>query len=320
MNAVTDLARVPALSMDEKQLITVLENSLYPGAQSTSIALVINYCRASGLDPMMKPVHIVPMWDSKAKRMRDVIMPGVGLYRTQAARSGQYAGVTEPEFGPDVTEKVGGVEVTYPAWCRVTAKRAMANGTIAEFSAVERWKENYAVKGGEAKSTAPNSMWMKRPYAQLAKCASAQALRIAFPELTGSQPTADEMEGKHFDDDAIDGTATREPVQQPQTKSAPPAETSSHAHADTGTPAPAGNAPESSGGGPADKTEADTRPMSEGQKNVLRAKLANAGRNDIDLQAKFGRKLGEKGAQETPESSGWLFSHFNDVVDWLASK
>jgi hypothetical protein len=41
-------------------------------------------------------------------------------------------------------------------------------------------------------------MWTKRPYAQLAKCAQAQALRIAFPEATGSEATADEMEGREI--------------------------------------------------------------------------------------------------------------------------
>ncbi|MFM7010971.1 MAG: recombinase RecT, partial [Betaproteobacteria bacterium] len=48
------------------------------------------------------------------------------------------------------------------------------------------------------KSVAPNAMWQKRPYAQLAKCAEAQALRKAFPEF-GSAATADEMEGKEID-------------------------------------------------------------------------------------------------------------------------
>src|SRR5574343_30597 len=109
--------------MNEVELMNVLRNSLYPGAQDNSIKLVIGYCKAAGLDPMQKPVHIVPMWDSKSKSMRDVIMPGIGLYRTQAARSGEYAGVTEPEFGPDTTELIGGVETTYPQWCRVTVKR-----------------------------------------------------------------------------------------------------------------------------------------------------------------------------------------------------
>lgn len=201
---------IQSTAMTENQLITVLENSLYPGASAQSIALVINYCRAAGLDPMQKPVHIVPIWDGKTQRMRDVIMPGVGLYRTQAARTQQLAGISEPEFGPEVTENIGGITITYPAWCRVTVKRAMHNGAVAEFTAIERWKENYAIKGGKEKSIAPNAMWTKRPYAQLAKCAQAQALRMAFPEMTGSQPTADEMEGKAMDDfvgTTIDGAS-----------------------------------------------------------------------------------------------------------------
>lgn len=190
---------LPSLAMAESELINVLRNSLYPGAQDDSIKLVIGYCKASGLDPIQKPVHIVPMWDSKSGGMRDVIMPGIGAYRTQAARSGEYAGVSDAEYGPDVTENIGGQQITFPSWCKVTVKRLLQNGQIAEFSATERWKENYAVKGGKEKSIAPNAMWSKRPYAQIAKCAEAQALRKAFPEF-GSQPTADEMEGKQLNE------------------------------------------------------------------------------------------------------------------------
>lgn len=187
---------VPALKMSEAELVEVLQSSLYPGAMVGSVKLVINYCKAANLDPMQKPVHIVPMWDNKAKQMRDVVMPGIGLYRTQAARSGEYAGVTEPEFGDDVTENIGGVQITYPKWCRVTVRRLLPNGTVVDFTAKELWKENYATKSKD--SAAPNAMWLRRPYAQLAKCAEAQALRKAFPEF-GAQPTADEMEGRELD-------------------------------------------------------------------------------------------------------------------------
>lgn len=186
---------IPALMMDEQELAHVLQTSLYPGAAMPSIKMVVAYCRASQLDPMQKPVHIVPMWDKNSKSMRDVIMPGVGLYRTQAARSGEYAGMSEPEFGPDVTEKVGGVEMTYPKFCKVIVRRLLPNGIIVDFPAVEYWCENYATAGKD--SEAPNAMWKKRPYGQIAKCAEAQALRKAFPEV-GSQPTAEEMEGKEF--------------------------------------------------------------------------------------------------------------------------
>lgn len=197
-----DIAPRDGAALTEEDLVLVLQSSLYPGASPSSIKLVLNYCRAAGLDPLQKPVHIVPMWDSKSRQMRDVVMPGINLYRTQAARSGKFAGMSEPEFGPDITETIGGQRITYPEWCRVTVKRQMANGSAAEFTAREFWVENYATKGGQEKSVAPNAMWTKRPRGQLAKCAAAQALRIAFPEVAGP-PTADELEGKTlFHEDA----------------------------------------------------------------------------------------------------------------------
>lgn len=198
MNALTKIENTAITSMPESELMEVLQSSLYPGASLPSIKLVLGYCKAAGLDPMRKPVHIVPMWDAKAQAMRDVVMPGIGLYRTDASRTGECAGVTEPEFGPDVTEAIGGQTITFPLWCRVTVSRRMPTGEMSTFTAREFWKENYAVKGGKEKSIAPNAMWTKRPYGQIAKCAEAQALRKAFPEV-GSQPTADEMEGKPLD-------------------------------------------------------------------------------------------------------------------------
>jgi len=211
MNALTK-ADGGALALPDADLIQVLQTSIYPGAAVPSIKMAIAYCKAANLDPLQKPVHIVPMWDSKAGQMRDVIMPGVNLYRTQAARSGTFAGMTEPEFGPEITKTIGGIEVSYPDWCRVTVKRILDNGTIAEFTAREYWMENYAIKGGKEKSVAPNAMWLKRPRGQIAKCAAAQALRIAFPEIA-SQPTADEMEGKSINPDdlappSVDGPST----------------------------------------------------------------------------------------------------------------
>jgi phage recombination protein Bet len=182
----------PAVS--EAVLVEVLNGSLYPGAAHNSVVMVLAYCKAAQLDPMLKPVHIVPIYQ-KGKGMVDVVMPGIGLYRIQAARTGQYAGISEPEYGPPVAAKLSGVDVTYPEWCRVTVKRQMSNGLVAEYTANERWLENYATASKD--TSAPNAMWKRRAYAQLAKCAEAQALRKAFPEV-GSAPTADEMEGKIF--------------------------------------------------------------------------------------------------------------------------
>ena len=204
-----------ALSMPRAELIRVLGESIYPGAKPQSIEMAIAYCAAAGLDPLQKPVHIVPMWDRNAGGMRDVVMPGVNLYRTQAARSGQFGGMSDAEFGPMVKGRIGGEEIEYPEWARVVVTRILADGTRAEFAAREFWIENYAVKGGKEKSVAPNAMWTRRPRGQIAKCAEAQALRKAFPEFAAA-PTAEEMEGK-----SIDGGPVVDPA---NTITAPPQE------------------------------------------------------------------------------------------------
>jgi phage recombination protein Bet len=198
-------------------------NTIYPGANPDSVVMAIDYCKARGLDILLKPVHLVPMQvtdaRTKEKVWRDVPMPGIGMYRIQADRSGNYAGADEPAFGPDVTEEFqdpynqsAKIKVTYPQWCKYTVYKVV-NGQRVAFHALERWKENYATQSG--KSECPNSMWRKRPYAQLAKCTEAQALRKAWPEI-GSEPTAEEMEGKEIIINEVPGS---QPPQQAKPES-----------------------------------------------------------------------------------------------------
>lgn len=258
----TDGPRALALADDE--IIPVLRSSLYPGAKDDSIKLVLGYCRAANLDPMQKPVHIVPMRVKKVGggpndyEWRDTVMPGIGLYRTQAARTGQLAGISEPEFGPDIA--VPGIPaLTAPEWCRVTVYR-MIGGQRVAFTAREYWLENYATAGRD--TVKPNAMWERRPRGQIAKCAEAQALRKAFPEI-GSQPT--EAETVHavevFEADGSAPPAQPEgftvqrkgrgkaespapaPVATPAPAPAPKADDVTDVTPKAGTPAPAPAAP-----------------------------------------------------------------------------
>lgn len=182
-------------------------NTIYPGANPDSIVMAIDYCKARKLDIMLKPVHLVPMSikaaGSDKNEMRDVPMPGVGLYRIQASRSGDYAGSDEPEFGPLITQEFTGQDYnkkniqktfTFPEWCKYTVYKLIGDRVVG-FSAKEYWLENYATQSKY--SEMPNAMWAKRIYGQLAKCTEAQALRKAWPEI-GQEPTAEEMEGKHY--------------------------------------------------------------------------------------------------------------------------
>ena len=197
---------------------TALKTSLYPGATDDSVDMVLAYCRAGGLDPMTKPVHIVPMWVPEKKQgnrvispagMRDVIMPGIELYRTKAHRTGEYAGQDEATFGPTIEDTLNGVRVRYPEWCSVSVYR-LVNGNPVRYSAKAYWLESYAT--AKRDSDAPNAMWKKRPFGQLEKCAEALALRKAFPEAVGAQPTAEEMEGRVIEGEAAQ--VRQEPPQQ----------------------------------------------------------------------------------------------------------
>lgn len=194
--------RNPALAVRgiDESTWNALRSTVYPTSKDESILLAVDYCHARGLDVLLKPVHLVPMNVknpiSGQYEWRDVPMPGVGLYRIQAERSGTYAGADAPEFGPVITKTFdGGVTVSYPEWCKYTVHKVIGDRLVS-YTAVEYWEENYATAG--SKTDAPNAMWKKRPRGQLAKCAEAQALRKGWPEI-GQEPTAEEMEGKTYD-------------------------------------------------------------------------------------------------------------------------
>jgi len=123
--------------------------------------------------------------------------------RTTAFRTSEYAGRDKTDFGPDVTKKVGNVEITFPEWASVTVYRMVKGLRVAFAGPQVYWLETYATYSRDDKS--PNSMWSGRPRGQLDKCAEAAALRAAFPEEVGCEHISDEVQ--HQVD--IDSTARR---------------------------------------------------------------------------------------------------------------
>lgn len=213
----------PVLALTESDALAVLESSLYPGAQLSSIKAVLSWCRANGMDPMTKPVHIVPMSVKKSGtdkyEMRDVIMPGIETYRTKATSTKKYAGISSITYGETKQFKQGEFEMDYPDWCEVVVMRLVGSTPYPFTSGRVCWLESYATAGRDTKM--PNAMWKKRAFGQLEKCAEAMALRRAFPESIGAELTMEELAGKTLGEDtnqAIDVTATRvdEPKSYPQ--------------------------------------------------------------------------------------------------------
>jgi len=226
-------ARIPIsnVALDELNLDTntwrVLTDSIFPSAKTADgIALAVRYCQARGLDVLKRPVHVVPMWSKALGREIETVWPGINEVQVTASRTGQYAGIDPPRFGPDITRSFTGraktdsgwqqlsVEVTYPEWCEITVYR-LVNGQRCPFTETVFWEETYSRAGG-ASSDVPTAMWVKRPRGQLIKCAKAAALRAAFPE-EGTY-VAEEMEGKVIEPEEL-------PAQQDQPQPQAPEQT-----------------------------------------------------------------------------------------------
>jgi phage recombination protein Bet len=274
---ITQLApsRLPVVQkvLDDLQLTEpewrVLTDQVYPSARSAeAISLALSYCRHRSLDIYKRPVHIVPMWSTQLKRYVETVWPGIAELRTTASRTKNYAGIDLPKYGPAVDEEF--VEVFederdsrnnrekrfllhYPEYCDMVVYRMVA-GIRCAFNARVFWKETYATAGRF--SEAPNSMWRKRPYGQIDKCAEAAALRKGFPEEIGNEYAAEEMIGKTIDHD--DEEVAGHVVQQSRPSYRPPRPPEpKQGNGDAAKTAAEANEPESGG----DVVDAEVEPI-----------------------------------------------------------
>jgi phage recombination protein Bet len=169
--------------------IDLIKNTVAVGTTDLELALFLEVCRTTGLNPFQKQVYAV-VRKSKAKvngqwteTSKMVIQTGIDGYRLIASRSSAHLGTTDPEFGP--LNKEG-----FPESARVIVRK-LVQGHIAEFPATARWAEYVQTKaeysGGSATGKQiVSDMWAKMPHTMLGKCAESLALRKAFPaELSG---------------------------------------------------------------------------------------------------------------------------------------
>lgn len=216
-----------------------LVGAVFPSAKTVdAVAMALAYCKARNLDPFKRPVHIVPMWSSAANDYVETVWPGISELRTTAARTGEYAGCDEIEFGPLIKKEFTGrvaewknkqksyvdktVEVEFYEYARLTVYRVVKGARCKFVGPKVLWLESYAHVG---KSDLPNEMWSKRNVGQLEKCAEAAALRRAFPEEMGNELTAEEMHGQVLHDpiDVTPKKTASDPANEPP---APPADES----------------------------------------------------------------------------------------------
>lgn len=155
--------------------VELIRKTVAAGCSNDELALFLEVCRGSGLNPFMKQIYAIKRGDKMT------VQTGIDGYRLLAARTGALAGIDDALYDSEEGE--------HPAWAQVTVWR-LVQGQRVPFSAKARWRE-YA---GLNKDGNPVAMWAKMPWLMLGKCAEALALRKAFPAELSGVYTAEEME------------------------------------------------------------------------------------------------------------------------------
>ncbi len=158
----------------------LIKQTICRGATNDELALFINQCKRTGLDPFTRQIHAVKRWDKTAGREVMTIQTGIDGYRLIADRTERYAGSDDAVYDREDDEHPGKATVT--VWKLVAGQRV-------PFTRSARWDE-YVQTTKEGQTT---RFWKKMPYLMLAKCAEALALRAAFPQELSGLYTAEEM-------------------------------------------------------------------------------------------------------------------------------
>lgn len=148
-------------------------------ASDSELAMLVTMAKHQNLNPFLKEIYFIKYGTAPAQ-----FVVSRDAYRKRAQKDPNFNGIKTGvivENGDGSIEKLDGAfkkksQTLLGAWCEVQMK----NLDFPIYAAVS-YDEYVQMKNGQ-----PNSMWSNKPMTMLVKVAESQALRMAFPEMSGT--------------------------------------------------------------------------------------------------------------------------------------